>query len=120
MSDDGDLERGLAVVEALAPHDPSVADIVDMLESVVAGPDAVREVLTEAEARDLIERDQARIRPGPAHAGADRRDGIVTKHGEFTCRRCSRGVSTGYFIRLEAQEIGPYGSTCIRKVTGRE
>jgi len=27
---------------------------------------------------------------------------------------------TGYFMQVEAGEIGAFGSTCIRKVTGRE
>jgi hypothetical protein len=45
---------------------------------------------------------------------------VVTKEGEFTCRRCGAGLSTGYFMKLDAGEHGPFGSSCIRKVTGRE
>jgi hypothetical protein len=45
---------------------------------------------------------------------------VVSKEGEFTCRRCGASLSTGYFMRLEAGEHGPFGSSCIRTVTGRE
>ena len=45
---------------------------------------------------------------------------VTTKEGKFTCQRCGAGISTGYFIEFDAAEHGPFGSSCIRKVTGRE
>jgi hypothetical protein len=45
---------------------------------------------------------------------------VISKEGEFTCRRCGTGITEGYFIRLDAGEHGPFGSSCIRTVTGRE
>ena len=44
---------------------------------------------------------------------------VVTREGEFTCRRCGAAISTGHFLRLDAGEHGPFGSSCIGKVTGR-
>ncbi|MFP4590619.1 MAG: DUF5830 family protein [Halobacteriales archaeon] len=117
--DDETLERGLAVVRALAPAEPSVADLVDALEAALERPDAIREVLKRAEAEGLIERDERRVRHSGRPATRRRRGGIVAKAGEFSCRRCGRALSTGYFLRVERAEVGPYGSTCIRKVTGR-
>ncbi len=118
--DDADLERGLAVLEALVMRDPPVPAIVDALESLFDGPDAVREVLTTAERRGLIEREAKRIRPGPNHTPpSDRTRSIHTKEGEFTCRRCGQHLSTGYFVSVATEELGPYGSTCVRKLTGR-
>lgn len=119
--DDADLERALAVLEALAPQGPSVADVVDALEVVLDDPADIRTALDRAEAEGLLEREAAHVR-APADRGvrSDRRGAIVTKDGEFACLRCGRSLSRGYFLRVDAAEVGPYGSTCIRKVTGRD
>jgi hypothetical protein len=45
---------------------------------------------------------------------------VVRREGEFTCKRCGASLSVGHFMKLEAGELGPFGSSCIRKVTGRE
>lgn len=117
---DASTDRGLAVVAALASGEPSVADVVDALEAVVDGPDAIREVLERAEAEGLIERDAATIRRGRELAPREHRGRIVRRDGEFSCRRCGRRVTTGHFLRVGETEVGPYGSTCVGKLTGRE
>jgi len=45
---------------------------------------------------------------------------VVVKEGEFSCQRCGAGISEGHFVQFDADEMGPFGSTCIRKVLGRE
>lgn len=118
--DDATLEKALAVVEAIAPQEPTVADAVDALEVLLDEPGSIRTVLDRAEAEGLIERDGTMLRiPSTSVVHTDRRGAIVTKDGEFDCLRCGRSLSRGYFLRVESAEVGPYGSTCIRKVTGR-
>lgn len=118
--DDDAIDRGVAVVAALAVAEPSVADVVDALEAVVDGPDAIRTVLDRAEAEGYIERDGVRLTVGRQVAPRDRRGRIVRREGEFACRRCGRGLSIGHFVRVGETEVGPYGSTCVRRITGRE
>ncbi len=120
MSGDPPLDRGVAIVAALAHAEPSIADVVDALESVFDSPDQIRTVLDKAEADGLIEREGSQLRRGRAATPTDRRGRIIKRDGEFSCRRCGRRVTTGQFVRIGDSELGPYGSTCIRRITGRE
>jgi len=118
-ADPDPVELGVALIERLEDDELSMAALMDRVETVSTHPRIVREIIEAAEKRGLIERDGATVRPqggGYVRFGAD----VVTKEGEFSCRRCGTGLSEGYFIRLDAGEIGPFGSSCIRKVTGRE
>jgi hypothetical protein len=45
---------------------------------------------------------------------------VERREGEFTCRRCGTEIGTGYFVALDPGELGPFGSSCVRKVTGRD
>lgn len=118
--DTGAIDRGLEVVAALAPMEPTVADLVDALEMVCPGPDEIRAVLELAEDDGLIEREASTIRRGRSLAPSARRGQIIRRDGEFSCRRCGRRVTTGHFIKVGTTEVGPYGSTCIGRLTGRE
>ena len=113
------VELGVELLAKLEYDELALADAVDRLETITTDPALTRRILEAAEARGVVERAGARIRP---QTGAFVRfaSEVVTKEGEFTCRRCGSGLSTGYFIRLDAGELGPFGSSCIRKVTGRE
>ncbi len=116
----GSIDHGVAIVTALARYDPSVADVVDTLEEALDDPDDIREVFRRAEAEGVIERDGKRITLGEIRQEIPKPGAIVTVEGEFSCRRCNRAITTGYLLRVGETEVGPYGSTCIRKITGRE
>ena len=113
------VELGVELLERLEGAEWSVAAAVDRLETITSDPRITREILDEAERRGAIERDGAVLRPRSGSFVRFRSE-VVTREGEFTCRRCGAGLSTGHFIRLEAGELGPFGSSCIRKVTGRD
>lgn len=113
------VERGVALLERLEHESLPLPEVVDRVEAVTTDPTAVRTILDEAELRGVIEREDGIVRPSSRQYLRFDRD-VVSKDGEFTCRRCGAALSTGYFMDLEAGEIGPFGSTCIRKVTGRE
>ncbi|WP_370529255.1 DUF5830 family protein [Halarchaeum sp. CBA1220] len=119
-ADDPDpVELGVALVERIEDDELSMAELMDRVETVSTHPRIVSEIIDAAEERGLVERDGATVRPqggGYVRFGAD----VITKEGEFSCRRCGTGLSEGYFIDLDAGEVGPFGSSCIRKVTGRE
>ena len=116
---DDRVALGLALLERLEHETLSLAEVVDRIETVTTDPTATRTILDEAELRGIIEREDGIIRPKSRQYVSFDRD-VITKEGEFSCRRCGSSLSTGYFIRLDAGELGPFGSSCIRKVTGRE
>jgi hypothetical protein len=115
---DDPVELGVELLAHLEHEELSLADAVDRIETVTSDPAVTREILETAERRGLIEREGDTVVPTSRNYVSFESD-VVSKEGEFTCRRCGAGISTGYFMRLEAGEHGPFGSSCIRKVTGR-
>jgi len=116
---DDRVEMGVELLAKLEFAELSVAEAVDRVETITTNPTTTRTILDEAEKRGVIEREGGIIRPKRG-AFVRLESEVVTKEGEFDCRRCGTGLSTGYFIKLDSGEVGPFGSSCIRKVTGRE
>jgi hypothetical protein len=118
-SADDRVELALDLLAALERDDLPLSAVVDRIETVTTDPTLVRTILDEAELRGIVERDEGRVRM--------RRDGfvrferqIVTREGEFDCRRCGASLSTGHFVQFDTGELGPFGSSCVRKVLGRD
>ena len=121
MTDDVEdpVELGIQLLERLEHAELPLPEVIDRIETITRDPQTTRAILEEAETRGVIERDGATVRPNQGTFLSFEAE-VVTKEGEFTCRRCGASISTGYFMKLEAGEHGPFGSSCIRKVTGRE
>lgn len=97
----------------------SLAEAVDRVETVTANPATTRRILEVAEARGHVEREGTTVRPqSGAHVRFESE--VVAREGEFTCRRCGADISTGHFVRFDAGEHGPFGSSCVRKLLGRD
>lgn len=119
MATDDRVELGLALLAHLEDERLPLPEAVDRLENVTSDPTVTRTILDEAELRGLVEREDGIIRPG-SRRQVDFERQIVRREGDFECRRCGAGLSTGHFVDLEADELGPFGPTCIRKILGRE
>jgi len=113
------VEMGVELLSKLEFESVALADALDRIETITTDPATQRRILEVAEERGVIDREGGRIRPRQGTFVRFSSE-VVTKEGEFACRRCGAELSTGYFIRLESGELGPFGSSCIRKVTGRE
>lgn len=113
------VAEGLAVLRLIEADRLSMKAVVDRLEGVHDDPAAIRATIEAAVDRGLIERDGETVVRADV-AAPDPDPEIVRREGSFDCRRCGRGIGEGYFIEDEVRSIGPFGSTCIRKVTGRE
>jgi len=113
------IELGVELLAHLEHEQLSLRDAVDRIETITTDPAVTREILDTAEMRGVIERDAGVVRP-KRHSYVGFESDVVSREGEFTCKRCGASLSTGYFISFEAGEHGPFGSSCIRKVTGRE
>ena len=119
MPDRDRIALGVELLSKLEDPELSVAEAIDRLETVTTDPRTTRAILERAAEEGVIEREGGTVRP----AGGDYvsfESEVVSKDGEFSCRRCGATLSTGYFIQFESGEHGPFGSSCIRKVTGRE
>jgi len=113
------VELGVTLLANLEDEELSVADALDRIETVTTDPSIQREILDTAVTRGVIDREDGVVRPR-SHQYVNFERDVITKEGEFSCRRCGAGLSTGYFITFDAGEHGPFGSSCIKKVTGRE
>ena len=114
------VELGVELLAAAAEESLPLPEAVDRVETVTADPTVVREILDTAETRGVIEREGASVR-SRVHGQTvefDRR--VVRRKGDYDCRRCGKSLSTGHFVQFETGEVGPFGSSCVRKVTGRE
>jgi hypothetical protein len=118
---DGDdtIALGVELLASLEHEELSVKEALDRIETITTDPTLQRQILETAEQAGAIERDDAVVRP-TSRSFVSLEGDVSSKEGEFSCRRCGAGLSTGYFIEFDAGEHGPFGSTCIRKLTGRE
>ena len=117
---DDRVELALDLLAHLEREELSLADAVDRIETVTTNPSLTREILDEAEKRGIIAREAGRIRTrrGGTFVRFERQ--VVSREGEFDCRRCGASLSTGHFVQFDSGELGPFGSSCVRKVLGRE
>ena len=114
------LELGVDLLAHLEHEELSLAAAIDRIETVTTSPSLTREILDAAEKRGVIERENAllRVQRGGTYVNYDSQ--VTQREGEFDCRRCGATITTGHFVTLDAGELGPFGSSCIRKVTGRD
>ncbi|GAB7090045.1 DUF5830 family protein [Halorubrum luteum] len=113
-------ELGVELLAHLEHDTLPLPKAIDRIETVTTSPSLTREILDLAEKRGVIERSGGRLQVRRGGTYVDFDEQVITRDGEFECRRCGSSISTGHFVRLEAGELGPFGSSCIRKVTGRD
>jgi hypothetical protein len=113
------VELGVALLASVEHASLSVAEALDRIETITTDPALQREILDTAAERDVLDREDGVVVPTSGNYVSFESD-VTSKEGEFTCRRCGSSLSTGYFITFDAGDHGPFGSSCIRKVTGRE
>lgn len=113
------IELGVELLAHCEDQRLELSDALDRIETVTTDPAVTREILDTAEMRGIIDREDGVIHTNSGSFLSFEAD-VTEREGEFTCKRCGSDISTGYFIQFQAGEHGPFGSSCIRKVTGRE
>jgi hypothetical protein len=114
------LELAVELLAHLEREELPLPEAMDRIETVTTDPALTREILDTAEKRGVIDRENARLRIRRGGTYVEYESQVVAREGDFECKRCGAGITTGHFVRLEAGELGPFGSSCVRKVTGRD
>jgi len=120
VADDGRVELGVELLAHLEHGELSVKEALDRVELVTTTPSRQREILDAAVSRGVVDREAGTVRPATTGTYVSFESDVVVREGEFSCDRCSASISAGHFVQFDADEMGPFGSTCIRKVLGRE
>jgi len=111
---------GVELLAHLEHESLSVAEAMDRIETVTTNPAVQREILDTAAMRGVIDRKNGLVRPRSGGTYVSFEADVVVREGEFSCARCGASISTGHFVQFDGGELGPFGSTCVRKVLGRE
>lgn len=114
------VELGVSLLAGLADDSLSVKEALDRIETVTRDPAVQREILDTAETRGVIAREAGTVQTTSGGAPIRLKKRVFRREGNFECRRCGAGLSTGHFVRFDTGDLGPFGSSCIEKVTGRE
>ncbi|WP_281195274.1 DUF5830 family protein [Halorubrum sp. F4] len=114
------VDLAVELLAHLEREELSLPEAMDRIETVTTNPALTREILDTAEKRGVIERENARLRVLRGGTYVEYDSQVVAREGDFECKRCGAGITTGHFVRLQAGELGPFGSSCVRKVTGRD
>jgi hypothetical protein len=106
------IERALGLLGAVKEKELTVKEAVELIELVTKAH--VKDVLKEAEERGLITRE------GKYVTLSDDIEIDVPKikkaSCESACTRCGKAITSCYYISFMDDEIGPFGSGCIRKL----
>ena len=110
---------GVELLAHLEAESLSVAEAIDRIETVTTNPGLQREILDTAAMRGVIDREDGLVRPTSGGTYVSFEGDMVVRDGEFDCKRCGASITTGHFVQFDSGELGPFGSTCVRKVLGR-
>lgn len=114
------IEAGVALLQRADLDNASMKDVVDRVEAVTTDPATTRQIIDSAVMRGVIDRDQGVVNTTMTGTGPSLDAAIVKRDVvDADCARCGQSISTGHFVVLESQELGPFGGTCIDRVRGR-
>jgi len=116
---DRQVEEALMLLGMVGESEISVKDAVEVIQHITRVPERVREVLQIAEERGMIRREGGKLIiavTGRELFRAGEYPRIEKREGEDACARCARRITSCYYIVLPERELGPFGSTCIKRM----
>ncbi|MDY7081531.1 MAG: DUF5830 family protein [Halobacteria archaeon] len=120
---DTDIQLALELIRSLEYDRIALPALVDRIELVTDDPETTRRIIERAKKDEVLNEtdgEENELLLTTRRTTLDFEDDVISKEGDFSCQRCGKSLSTGYFIDYDSGEVGPFGSTCIKKVTGRK
>lgn len=110
------VKKGLKLLSAVKGRDLSIKEATELLEMVTMVPEIIREILMEGEKKGLIRRERGRVYL--MSSGEDM--GFESKIKKYECvshcSRCGRRITSCYYLLVDDEELGPFGSDCVKKL----
>ena len=112
------IEKGLEIIAALDVDELPPIELRDILYHTVSkNYDTVDEILKLASNKGLVERrDETYFLTPEASSLEFEKPRIIKQEDKGKCKHCGRSLNTSYYIVFRSDTIGPYGSTCVRKI----
>jgi hypothetical protein len=115
---DPKIEAGLELIAALGAIELKPVEIGDLLYNLITRDfKIIDEILKIAQQEGLLQRTGKTylMTPGATQLKFEKPK-IVKQNENTNCRLCGKRISTGYYVVFKSHTIGPYGSSCIRKI----
>ncbi len=112
------IDAGLELIAALGAIELKPVEIGDLLYNLITRDfKIIDEILKIAQEEGLLKRIEKTysITPGASNLKFEKPK-IIKQDERTNCRLCGKRISTGYYVVLKSHTIGPYGSSCIRKI----
>ncbi len=107
-------ERCIQLLSIIEQKRISYPELIDILELVTLDLEVKKEVIREAQEKGILRKEgkniilynfeEQKFKPN-----------IIRRELEDRCRRCGRTITKCYYIEFLDSELGPYGSSCIKK-----
>ncbi|MCD4806799.1 MAG: DUF5830 family protein [Methanococcoides sp.] len=112
------IQKGLDYIATICATELSPLEIRTLLsKTVTKNYDVVHDIMEAARTEGIVEkRDGTYHFCREAHALEFYKPKIVFKKESSKCRCCGRAMNECWYIELKSGIIGPYGSTCVRKL----
>lgn len=112
------IDAGLELIAALGAIELKTIEIRDLLYNLISkNYTTIDEILDIAQQEGLLQHTEKTysITPGASNLKFEKPK-IIKRDERTNCRLCGKRISTGYYVVLKSHTIGPYGSSCIRKI----
>ena len=112
------IDKGLEIIAALDVDELPPIELRDILYYTVAkNYETVDEILKSAGDKGLVKRKGETYFLTPEASSLEfEKPRIIKQEDKGKCKLCGRSLNTSYYIEFKSDTIGPYGSTCVRKI----
>lgn len=115
--DSAKIARALQLLRMRGEREIPVKEAVEIISLVTSVPELVLAVLKEGESRGLIEREKNKLRLKFSDENFNfERPKVKVSECDANCIKCGKRITSCHFIIFEDDKLGPFGSTCIRKM----
>jgi hypothetical protein len=109
------IEEGILLLASSKKKSLTVKEAVEIIELVSRDPRVIKEVLNIAENRGILKRRGTSIEISKGVSGFSKPK-VKRLECESSCRRCGLKIKNCFYIEIDDQIFGPFGSECVQKI----